>query len=385
MYKVYCYTNKINGKKYIGITNRSVSERQTAHIYEATHEKCATYNTPFKRAIRKYGIENFILDILDCVETKEEACSLEIQYISELETYYKYCNSNGYNATTGGELIIRPRDRVLKIDSDYNVVEIYDSVSSAEANNKKCVHECVNSLDDIRTANGHCWLYEKDFNSMSENELILFVDRRLRPLYQIDAEMNIVSKWKGSKEASKALGLNQSNISMCANGKRTKCGGYHWMYCDDYVNHKNIRERGTNKKKILQLSKNGEIIKIYESVTEAAFEFDTEPSCLISSLKSDNKNKIIAYGYVWFYYDGDYDKPFSLSNGNKKGVYSVDEFGNKEYFESASEAARTVGIKQSGIFRSIKTGMNAAKRKWYYSEEEEYNLCAIKQSNATTC
>ena len=56
---VYCYTNKINNKKYIGITSRSLEEREQNHLYEAYNKNSLTYNVPFKRAIRKYGIESF--------------------------------------------------------------------------------------------------------------------------------------------------------------------------------------------------------------------------------------------------------------------------------------------------------------------------------------
>lgn len=38
MFTIYCYTNKINGKKYIGITSRSMKERET-HIY-MKQKKC---------------------------------------------------------------------------------------------------------------------------------------------------------------------------------------------------------------------------------------------------------------------------------------------------------------------------------------------------------
>lgn len=56
---VYCYTNKINNKKYIGITIRRMEERERSHLYEAYNVNCETYNTPFKRVIRKYGLRNF--------------------------------------------------------------------------------------------------------------------------------------------------------------------------------------------------------------------------------------------------------------------------------------------------------------------------------------
>lgn len=45
MFTIYCYTNKINGKKYIGITSRSMKEREYSHIYETK-----------KNAIKKFSV-----------------------------------------------------------------------------------------------------------------------------------------------------------------------------------------------------------------------------------------------------------------------------------------------------------------------------------------
>lgn len=371
MYKVYCYTNKINGKKYVGITHRTLKQRKFAHLYESANEKCATYNTPFKRAIRKYGIDNFQLDLLDCVKTKEEACVLEIQYIKDLQTYYLFSNSNGYNATTGGELIVRPKDRVFKIGSDYSIFEIYNSVSEAEADNVGDIYLCVSHIDEKYTANKFCWLYEKDYLSMSKDDLVLFVDNKMQPLYQLDESMNIIKKWSGPKQAAMSLGLNQSNISMCTNGTRIKCGGFYWMYCHDYFNNKKIRQNKTNKKKVLQFSKDGCFISSFESLTDAANFFNSTPSIFVDSLKSPNESKETAHGYVWFYessYDG---SDFVLAiDKTKKPVYSVDEFGRIECFDSVCEAARKNGVKQSGIFRALKNGCRSAKRHWYYSDKE---------------
>ena len=53
MYLIYCYTNKINNKKYIGITRRTLEQREKNHISEAYNYNSPKYHTPFKCAIRK--------------------------------------------------------------------------------------------------------------------------------------------------------------------------------------------------------------------------------------------------------------------------------------------------------------------------------------------
>ena len=53
---IYCYTNSINGKKYIGQTTVKESKRKKDHRYQAFTKRD---NNPFQKAIRKYGWDFF--------------------------------------------------------------------------------------------------------------------------------------------------------------------------------------------------------------------------------------------------------------------------------------------------------------------------------------
>ena len=53
---VYCYTNKINNKKYIGQT---LWEKQRYNQHKNCYE-----DSLFHRAIKKYGFDNFNYEIL---------------------------------------------------------------------------------------------------------------------------------------------------------------------------------------------------------------------------------------------------------------------------------------------------------------------------------
>lgn len=90
-YKVYMHTNKINDKKYIGITRRNVNDRwMNGRGYQ---------NQMFGRAIKKYGWDNFKHEVLYENLTKEEAEQKEIELIAR----YKSDNGDyGYNVEHGG-------------------------------------------------------------------------------------------------------------------------------------------------------------------------------------------------------------------------------------------------------------------------------------------
>lgn len=94
MGSIYLITNLKNGKQYVGQTKRSVSERYAEHIQEALNTK---RNLHLYNSIRKYGVENFRLDILEDNVDEEDLDRLEIYYIGLFDTFH-----NGYNNTVGG-------------------------------------------------------------------------------------------------------------------------------------------------------------------------------------------------------------------------------------------------------------------------------------------
>lgn len=88
---IYMYTNKINGKKYIGQTICSLKKRHSQHMCQN--------ETYFDRALNKYGTENFELKIVeDNIFDTDELNQKEIYYIDKFDTF-----NNGYNMTRGGD------------------------------------------------------------------------------------------------------------------------------------------------------------------------------------------------------------------------------------------------------------------------------------------
>ncbi len=59
---IYKITNLVNNKIYIGQTIKTAEERLKQHIYAATKH---ITNTHLSYAIRKYGQDNFKIEIID--------------------------------------------------------------------------------------------------------------------------------------------------------------------------------------------------------------------------------------------------------------------------------------------------------------------------------
>lgn len=94
-YKVYMHVNKINDKKYIGITCLSLSQRSGKN--GNNYKDCIH----FWHAIQKYGWDNFDHIIIMDNLTREQACKKEIELIQELSTKYP---DKCYNILPGGDL-----------------------------------------------------------------------------------------------------------------------------------------------------------------------------------------------------------------------------------------------------------------------------------------
>ena len=105
---IYCITNLINKKKYVGKTTYSVTKRFQEHCRDSKKERCE--RRPLYDAMNKYGIENFVVkELIEC--PNDELDSYEKMYIEKLQTY----GHNGYNATKGGDgSILFDYDKIIE-------------------------------------------------------------------------------------------------------------------------------------------------------------------------------------------------------------------------------------------------------------------------------
>ena len=102
---IYKITNNINGKCYIGKTERNIQIRWLEH----TRLSRLNIDLPLYRAFSKYGIDNFSIE-------EVEQCDSSI--IDEREIYWiDYFNSyrKGYNCTAGGEGGIKTHEECIDI------------------------------------------------------------------------------------------------------------------------------------------------------------------------------------------------------------------------------------------------------------------------------
>lgn len=88
---VYQATNLVNGKRYIGVTSKTLERRRYGHHYDARKGR----NKVFSKAIRKYGEAAFEWKILHDYLFSEDAMQAEARFVEMLKPEY--------NMTLGGE------------------------------------------------------------------------------------------------------------------------------------------------------------------------------------------------------------------------------------------------------------------------------------------
>ena len=116
---LYLLRNKINDRKYIGKTYKSLEERFKEHIKASRKE--VSKNRDLYKAFNFFGHENFEMIELGCYEqgVLEEK---ETEYIIKYNTY-----KNGYNQTLGGD-----GKRYIE-ETDEELIELYYKLGTVKA------------------------------------------------------------------------------------------------------------------------------------------------------------------------------------------------------------------------------------------------------------
>jgi group I intron endonuclease len=104
---IYKITNKVNNFSYIGLTKQSIKARWRGH------RKNKSGCLRISRAIKKYGEENFDIEVLGQYPL-DKLSEMEIYFIQ----FYNTLSPNGYNLTKGGRYGGSPsqetRDKISK-------------------------------------------------------------------------------------------------------------------------------------------------------------------------------------------------------------------------------------------------------------------------------
>lgn len=199
---IYKYTNKLNGKTYVGQTINE-DQRMKDHLKAARLESNSQHHTPFHRALKKYGLENFDYEVIFRIHCPKEVAKdilnpLEEKYVKEYSAFIK---DGGYNLTKGGDGV---KGREIPIEQRKRQSEALKGRFAGEKNPMYGTH----------------W---------NENQ-----KKCCKPIVQLSLDGNLVAEYESIASATRALNLSSNgNISKCLKGTRKTVYGFKWKYKND--------------------------------------------------------------------------------------------------------------------------------------------------------
>ena len=288
-YVVYKHTSP-SGKCYIGITGQKAEVRwQNGNGYRN--------NEYFSKAIRKYGWKNIKHEILYSNLTKEEAEFRE----KELISFYMSNNRNyGYNISSGnhgiGSHSEETKEKIRK--AKQNITEETRIKISKAHKGKVISEETKNKISKSMTGEkNHFYGKHHTYDAKKKiSESHIGLESKLKGVPKTKEHRKKLS------ESAKNRFSNQENHPMFGNHhtdeSRQKMRNSHKGLRQSEEHRKHNGE--SHKKPIIQLSRNFEFIRKWDSATDAAREiggFSTSiTACCNGRLKT-------AYGFIWRYAD----------------------------------------------------------------------------------
>lgn len=261
---VYKITNKINNKYYIGKRAKSSFD-----------EKYWGSGVNIKRAIERYGKENFYREILDTAESDEELNEKEKFYIGDLYLTDELC----YNLTEGGKNNKRSPEvhkrqsktlkesyasgKVIPYMLGKHISEEQKMLISKNTKNamwKPEIHSKLTGNTRPRTDEEKKAVSERfkgvpktEEHKRKISEALTGVSLTEERKQNISKSRKVSGCAKGGKnprakkvvcvetstiysysgEAAKATGANAKGIRNCCLGKYKTSGGLHWRFLDD--------------------------------------------------------------------------------------------------------------------------------------------------------
>ena len=192
---VYEWTNKINGKKYIG-----------SHIGNLNDNYIGS-GTIFSRALEKYGIENFERQILEIVDDISRLREREQFYIDKVDAARNKLYYNVKPTVGGGFEYINSIPEIVQKNTERCK---WMTHLSSKFTGK---HHTKHAWDKTRDG----WKKWADKNSK-------------KSVLQYDLNMNLICEHESITAAAKSVNGSPSNIKYTIEGTFSKAYGYKWSY-----------------------------------------------------------------------------------------------------------------------------------------------------------
>lgn len=263
-YIVYCTTNLVNKKIYIGVHKTFTPYKFDGYLgngVKVNDRHSYKYSkTPFEAAVNKYGPDNFIRKTLKVFDNLQDALDLETWLVNK--DFIK--RKDTYNIALGGGI----PPAITKIIYQYSLqgefIKEWPSITEASIH-FKCSSSSIGSAIFNRTPSlGYLWTdykYDKiDLESFN-------INKNKTHTYLYDLQGKLINEFISIAECAEYIKESENKVSKAIRGKFCISNTY---YCSDIkynifpiqpiINHKND--------KLYQYDLSGNFIKEWKNYSE---------------------------------------------------------------------------------------------------------------------
>ena len=116
-----------------------------------------------------------------------------------------------------------------------------------------------------------------------------------KTIYQYNLTGELESTFQSLEEASKSSSISEESISHACVGDRKTSNGFYWTYTSTFNLKEDIR-----KKKVIQYDFDGELVKVFDSISEASKATEVNKSSIAKCCRGERKK---AGNFIWKFSD----------------------------------------------------------------------------------
>lgn len=221
---IYKTTNLINNKIYIGQHKRNYFDER----YKGSGKE-------IMKALKKYGRENFKVEIIEWCYNLQDLNDAENTYV---DYYKKLYGRQCYNIAEGGNGYVSKylsdegkeelRKKVSNTLKGRVITELHRQRISKGLKGYKKSKEHIEKI--AAKHRGLKWSDESRKNLSKARKGTLPACSTLKPVEQLSLDGNLLNCFHSINTASKETGIYCTSISKCCNNKRKTAGGYIWRF-----------------------------------------------------------------------------------------------------------------------------------------------------------
>lgn len=274
-YIVYKTTCLINNKIYIGVHRTENSKEFDGYLGRGLYKNHNKYINnpiaPFHYAVKKYGVDNFVREVLFTYDNAEDAFNKEAELVNE--DFIK--RDDVYNVCLGGKGRPRSSRQVYQFDFEGNLLRSYESALEAS----KIVEVSISNINEAisfkRTSAESLWAITNVID-VSEYKIT-----RHNKYYIYDQDGNYITYFDHSKDCIAYLDTNSGNLQRAIKTSG-KVKGY-FVTCEKLDKLKVIVTKLSGK--LNRYTIDGVYIDSFDSVRDAKEKLNLKLTSISTAIK----------------------------------------------------------------------------------------------------